>query len=176
MYLAKFGTTFCLCTTLVETQLNSPRRDVDSRQGPGGVYRLHGNSDWLDLNVHHIGDQMAASDIDTLVLTLCLVLHSLFVFPQWIFRQGCLLLKVFFFFLQFLPPYPSAFEHLVMIRLPRICSHSSRLDIREASSGFLCCVCRITSSSLPSCWGLACSLCILLILIISLFKTMSVNF
>lgn len=66
MYLAQFGTTFCLCTTLAETQLNSPWRDVDSRQGPGGVYRLHGNSDWLDLNVHHIGDQMAVGDIDTL--------------------------------------------------------------------------------------------------------------
>lgn len=136
---------FSSVRTLAETQLNSLRRDVDSRQGPGGVYRLHGNSDWLDLNVHHKGDQMAVGDIDTLSVDSVPGAQLFVRFSTVNFRQRCLLLKVFFP-PSVSPPYSSAFEHLVMIRLPCICSHSSRLDIREASSCFLCCVFRITSS------------------------------
>jgi len=96
MYLVQFRTTFCLCTTLAGTQLNSPRRDVDSRQGPGGVYRLHGNSDWLDLNVHHIGYQMAVGDTDTLSVDSVAGVQIFVRYSTVNFRQWCLLLKVFF--------------------------------------------------------------------------------
>lgn len=105
MYLAQFGTTFCLCTTLAETQLNSPRRDVDSRQGPGGVYRLHGNSDWLDLNVHHIGDQMAVGDIDTLSVDSVPGAQLFVRFSTVNFRQRGYFWKFFFF--SFLFSFPS---------------------------------------------------------------------
>ncbi len=100
--------------------------------------------------MHHVGDQMAASDIDTLSVD-SVPGSPLFVRFSTVNFQAGVFTSESFFPLQFPTPYPSAFEHLVMIRLPRICSHSSRLDIREASSRFLCCVCRITSSTLPSC-------------------------